>query len=139
MDRLLIDTDVILDFLFDRKPFSDHATEVMTLCENETITGFVTPVIISNVYYLLRRVAPHRTVIEKLKQLLLIIDVLEMDKEIVLNAINSGFADFEDALQYFSAAKNGNISIILTRNVKDYKRSSLAVLTPELYLQGINN
>lgn len=74
--------------------------------------------------------------IEKLKQLLIIIDVLKIDKEIVLDSLNSDFKDFEDAIQNFSAIKNRKISIVLTRNIKDYKKSDLAVMTPETYLKG---
>ena len=59
-----------------------------------------------------------------------------MDKNAVLNALNSSFKDFEDALQNFSAIENGEISIILTRNLKDFKKSELAILTPETYLKG---
>ena len=136
MDKVLIDTDVILDFFFDRDPFAEFATEILNLCESETIKGFTTPVIICNVYYLLRKTAKHEIIIEKIKQLLNIIDITSMDKEVVFGALNSKFKDFEDALQNFSAIENGQISIILTRNVKDYKKSKLAVLTPETYLKG---
>ena len=136
MDKVLIDTDVILDFFFDREPFAEFATEILNLCESETIKGFTTPVIICNVYYLLRKTAKHEIIIEKIKQLLNIIDITSMDKEVVFGALNSKFKDFEDALQNFSAIENGQISIILTRNVKDYKKSKLAVLTPETYLKG---
>lgn len=59
-----------------------------------------------------------------------------MDKEVVLGALNSDFKDFEDALQNFSAMENGEIKIILTRNIKDYRKSDLAILTPETYLKG---
>lgn len=59
-----------------------------------------------------------------------------MDKEVVLDTLNSEFKDFEDALQNFSAIQNGKIHIILTRNIKDFKKSNLAVLTPETYLKG---
>lgn len=59
-----------------------------------------------------------------------------MDKNAVLNALNSEFKDFEDALQNFSAIENGHIKIILTRNIKDFKKSELAILTPETYLKG---
>ena len=59
-----------------------------------------------------------------------------MDKNVVLSALNSEFKDFEDALQNFSAIENGNIKIILTRNIKDFSKSKLAVLTPETYLKG---
>jgi predicted nucleic acid-binding protein len=137
MDKVLIDTDVILDFFFDRKPFSEYSAQVIGLCESGIIKGFVTPVIYSNVYYLLRRTARHDKVIEKLKQLLMITDVLLMDKEVVLNALNSGFKDFEDSLQNFAAMKNGEIDVILTRNLKDFSKSEIGVLTPESYIKSI--
>lgn len=136
MDKVLIDTDVILDLFFDREPYAEFATEILNLCEEKKINGFTTPVIICNVYYLLRKVAKHQLVIEKIKQLLNIIEIIEMDKNVVLDALNSEFKDFEDALQNFSAVQNGKINIILTRNIKDFKKGDLAVLTPETYLKG---
>jgi len=137
MDKVLIDTDVILDFFFDRQPFAEYATQVLSLCESNQIKGFVTPVICSNVYYLLRQAANHKKVIENLKQLLIITDVLLMDKEVVSNALNSEFKDFEDSLQNFAAMKNGEIDIILTRNIKDFNKSEIAVLTPESYIKSL--
>jgi len=139
MDKVLIDTDVLLDFFFDRKPFAKYATEVLNLCEEKKIVGFTTPVIISNVYYLLRKTAKHDIIVEKIKQLLHIIEIIKIDKDVVLNALNSKFKDFEDALQNFSATENGEIKIILTRNIKDFKNSKLAILTPETYLKGKTN
>lgn len=136
MDKVLIDTDVILDLFFDREPYAEFATEILNLCEEKKINGFTTPVIICNVYYLLRKVAKHQLVIEKIKQLLNIIEIIEMDKNVVLDALNSEFKDFEDALQNFSAVQNRKINIILTRNIKDFKKSDLAILTPETYLKG---
>lgn len=136
MDKVLIDTDVILDFFFDRKPFTKYATEVLNLCEENKLIGFTTPVIVSNVYYLLRKTAKHDIVVEKIKQLLSIIEIIKMDKNVVFNALNSEFKDFEYALQNFSAIENGEIKAILTRNIKDFKKSESAILTPETYLRG---
>jgi predicted nucleic acid-binding protein len=136
MDNVFIDTDVILDFFFDRKPFSDFAAMIFSLCESKLIQGFVTPVIFSNVYYILRRTAKHQYVINKLIQLLKITDILIIDREVIFHALNSEFADFEDALQYNAAYKYGEINIILTRNIKDFKNSKLAVMTPENYLKS---
>ncbi|KOH43018.1 type II toxin-antitoxin system VapC family toxin [Sunxiuqinia dokdonensis] len=137
MNKVLIDTDVILDFFFDREPFSEYAAQVFSLCESKKIKGFVTPVICSNTYYLLRRNAKHEKVIEKLSQLLTIMDVLLVDKEVINRALRSGFKDFEDALQNFAAVQSGFIDVILTRNVKDYAKSSIGVLTPEDYVKSI--
>jgi len=139
VQNLLIDTDVILDFFFDRKPYSDCASQVLSLCETEKLMGFITPVICSNVYYILRQTATHDKIIEKLKQLLVILNVLAMDKDVVLQALNSGFRDFEDALQYAAAIKTKQIDAILTRNVKDYKKSELSVMTPDDYLKQLSN
>ena len=135
MDKILIDTDVILDFFFDRFPFSENAAQIFSLCESDKIQGFITPVICSNTYYLLRQTAKHEKVIEKLNQLMTIMEVLPMNKDIVIQALRSGFRDFEDALQSFAALNSGVIDVILTRNVKDYSKSEIGVLTPESFLK----
>jgi hypothetical protein len=99
------------------------------------LQGFVTPVICSNVYYLLRQTAKHEKVIEKLKQLLTITDVLVIDKEVLVLAMNSKFKDFEDALQNYAALKAIIVDTILTRNLKDFKYSEIGVMTPEDFLK----
>ena len=136
MEKVLFDTDVLLDFFFGRKPFSEHMAKVLNLCKEKTIEGYTSPVIIANIYYLLRKDAKHETIIDKLNQLLNIIDVVDMDRKVVIQALNSKFRDFEDALQNFAAVEKREIEIILTRNIKDFKHSELAILTPETYLKG---
>ena len=137
MQKILIDTDVLLDFFFDRQPFSEDSSKVLNLCEINKIQGFVTPVIISNVYYLLRKTAHHEKVIEKLIQLLTFIDILLIDKFCIEKALSSEFKDFEDALQNFAAENNSEINAIITRNVKDFKKSNLPIFTPENYIKII--
>lgn len=135
MKRVLLDTDVILDFFFDRKPFSEDAAKVLGLCELKLITGFITPVILSNVYYLLSQTDKHDKIIDKLQQLMEIIEVLLIDKHVIKQALNSDFKDFEDALQNFSAEKDGQIDVIITRNIKDFRKSKLGVMTPKEFLK----
>ncbi|HAC15167.1 MAG TPA: DNA-binding protein [Bacteroidetes bacterium] len=134
MKNVLVDSDVILDFFFDRQPFSKDAAIILSNCESRVINGHVTSVIVSNVYYLLRQVAKHEKVIEKLGYLLSFLDVVITDKKIIIQALNSRFNDFEDAIQNFSAENSGNIDAIITRNIKDYKNSSLSVMTPSEYI-----
>ena len=138
MKKILIDTDVILDFFFDRKPYSEQSTIILSYCERGLLKGFITPVIISNTYYLLRRTAKHEKVIEKLRQLLTITHVLQMDRIVIEKALNSEFKDFEDALQNFAAINYGEIEVIITRNVKDYRKSEIGVLTPESFVKLMN-
>lgn len=135
MQKVLIDTDVILDFFFDRKPFSDNAAQILALCESKEIKGYVTSVIISNVYYLLKQTATHEKVVKKLIQLMSITEVLTTDKVIINKALNSKLKDFEDAIQNFTAELSGEVDLIITRNTKDFKNSSLGIMTPENYLK----
>ena len=135
MKKILLDTDVILDFFFDRKPFSNNAAIILSLCEKKVIKAYVTPVIVSNIYYLLRRTASHEKVIEKLKLLFTITKILNIDQKAVELALNSNFKDFEDALQNFSAVNNGEIDAIITRNTKDFKNSEIGVLTPDAFVK----
>ena len=139
MKNILIDTDVILDFFFDRKPFSDNSAAILSLCETNKIEGYVTPVIISNLYYILRRENPHQKVISGLKQLINIIHVLKMDEIIVHKALDSEFKDFEDALQNYTAVENSDIDVIITRNTKDFKKSEIGVMLPEYLLKLVEN
>ncbi len=134
---MLIDTDIILDFFFDRKPFSEDSAKILSLCENGKIKGFVTSIMLSNIHYLLRKTASQEKVTEKLKMLLQIINVIITDKKTVEDALNSEFKDFEDALKNFSAQNTNDIRIIITRNIKNYKTSKLSVMKPETYLKTI--
>lgn len=138
MKDVTIDTDVILDFLFDRVPFSQNASEILSKCEDGEIKGFVTSVMLSNIYYLLRKTATHSKVIESLRLLMSFLHVATTDKTAVINALNSDFKDFEYALQNFSAQNDDNIKIIITRNIKDYKTSNLSVMTPDSYLKMLS-
>ena len=139
MTKILLDTDVILDFFFDREPYSENAAKILSFCESNRIEAYITPIIVSNVYYLLRKTASHTQVITQLRLLMSIIDVLVISKETILQAMNSPFKDFEDALQNYSAESDKTIGIIITRNVKDYKESALSVQTPDAFLKTLDN
>ena len=140
MKRLLIDSDVILDFFFDREPFAKYASYVLSELEQRKSQGYVTPVIISNVYYLLRKNSTHNHVIKKLNQLMTLTDILLIDKQVVLNAMNSKFRDYEDALQNYACEHFGKIDLIVTRNIRDFQYSEIGILTPEqFYKLNIKN
>jgi predicted nucleic acid-binding protein len=137
MRNVLVGSDVILDFLFDRKPFSTHSAEILNLCYTQKLAGHITAVMLSNIYYLLRKTATHETVIMHLKKLVQILEVVTTDKKVILDALDSNFTDFEDALQNFSAQNANNVEIIITRNINDYKKSKLVVMTPENFIKTI--
>lgn len=138
MKRILLDSDVILDLLLERQAFCDDANMLVLACEQKLFHGYMTPVSISNVYYIFRQNASHMKVIEQLQLLLKIIGILNMDQKQVLAALDSKFTDFEDALQYYSALHSNKIDAIITRNVKDFKKSALPVFSPAEFLATFN-
>lgn len=138
MTKVFIDSDIIIDYFYDRHPFSESASKVLNLCAYNKVIAFTSPLVVASVYYLLRKTAKHDKVIANLKGLLKYMRVINMNQKIVLKALNSDFIDFEDALQNFAAIESKHIDIIITRNVKDYKKSSLTVYTPESFLKIIN-
>ena len=135
MNKAFIDTDVILDFLTGREPFAMDAGKIFSLSERKLASICTTGLVFSNAYYVLRKLGPHKKVMEKLTQLAKLVDIIGLSKLAVMHALESDFNDFEDALQHY-AAFSENAKIIITRNTKDYKHSELAVLTPDQYLKS---
>jgi len=133
MKNVLLDSDVILDFFLDREPHSNYTSYVLSQIELKKLNGYLTAVIISNVYYLLCKMSTHDRVMKKLNQLMTLTDVLLIDKQIILKAMNSKFKDFEDAMQNYACESHGKIDLILTRNTKDYRKSEISIMTPEQY------
>jgi predicted nucleic acid-binding protein len=137
MTELFIDTDVIIDFLIDRKPHSREAAIIFTLIEQKKLRGNSSSLTFSNLYYILRKIETHNKVISKLDSLSKILSILKVEEQTIKKALSSGFADFEDSIQYFCALDNKKISVIITRNIKDYKNSEIPVMTPGDYLKTV--
>ena len=135
MTDLFIDTDVIIDFLIDRKPFSREAAIIFTLIEQKKLKGFSSSLTFSNLYYVLRKIESHKKVISKLDSLSKMVGILKVEEQTIKNALASGFPDFEDSIQYFSAADSKKIDVIITRNIRDFKKSEIPVMTPGDFLK----
>ncbi|MDH7553514.1 MAG: PIN domain-containing protein [Spirochaetota bacterium] len=132
-NKLFIDTDVILDVALRRHPYYINSALVLSLIELKEFHGFTSTVIITNLYYILRKLESHDIAVEFIKKLRLIIDVLAVDDEIINLALESKFKDFEDAIQYYTALKNG-VKYIITRNTKDYSSGNIIVCTPDEFV-----
>jgi len=134
--KVFIDSDIILDLLSKRDPFYSFAAEVITLGDLKNIELITTSLVFANVFYILRKSLGIDRAKELLRKLRIIIGIIPVNEKIVDLALNSKFSDFEDGLQYFTAREH-DIKIILTRNVKDYKEKDLLIQTPEEYLKSI--
>ena len=132
---IFVDSDIILDLLCKREPHYTFAAKVFTLADYKELSLKTTSVVYANVFYILRKILGIEKAKEYLRMLRLIVGVLPVDEKIIDLALNSSFSDFEDGLQYYTAREN-QISILLTRNIKDYKGKELIVQTPEEYIKA---
>ena len=139
MNNLFIDTDVIVDFLVDRKPYSREAAIIFSLIDQKKLKGYASSLTFNNLYYVLRKVEPHKKVLSKLDSISRMLTILNVGEQNVRDAIESGFPDFEDSIQYFCALDYKKVEVIIARNIKDYRNSRLPVMTPGDYLKSASS
>lgn len=132
--EIFVDTDVALDHLADRQPFAEFAHRLFALAETGELTIFVSSLSFSNLYYILRKLKGHAGALALLGKLKLLVRVSAVTEVEIQLALSSGFTDFEDAIQHFTAKSGGGISAIVTRNKADYATSEIPVLSPDEFL-----
>ncbi|MBD5128971.1 MAG: PIN domain-containing protein [Ruminococcaceae bacterium] len=136
--RVLIDTNILLDFFFDREPYNVYADRVLKMCGNYELQGFIAAISIPNAFYILRKDHPAD---ERRKMLLDIcgfLSIVGIDSAKIWGAlINSEFTDFEDCLQDECAVACG-ADYIITRNIKDFAHSTVPPITAEDFLKLID-
>lgn len=138
MERVFLDTDVILDYLLKRPPFAADALVLFELAEQGQLEISIATLSFSNIFYIARKQFTREKAFDLLSLLDELAIALPVQQSTVRLALQSGFPDFEDAVQHFCAQQAG-ISIIVTRNVRDYNKSDLAIHTPDSYLQLLKN
>lgn len=136
MSRIFLDTNVILDLLGERVPFFDSIAKVATLADQKKLTLIVSPLSFTTINYVLNKYETSKSVLNKLRKFKIICEVCEVNEETIDKALNSSFKDFEDAVQYFCALQS-NSTMIITRNGKDFKHSTIPIMTAEEYLSSI--
>ena len=134
---ILFDTNIILDLALKRKGFFEDAFKLFKLIDQSKIKGWVTATTLTDIYYISKREKGHLETISFLKDLIEIVGVIGIDKEIVKEALFSNFLDFEDAVQA-KAAELIQIEVIISRNQKDFKHASSKVLSPNDFFQEYN-
>jgi predicted nucleic acid-binding protein len=124
--RVFVDADVILDLLLSREPFLPSARALFMLIQKRGVEGYVSPLILSNLFYILRKGSTGPQALSAVRKLRLILGVLPMDERTVDLALASSFTDLEDAFQYYAAVEQ-NLDALITRNKKDYQVSDLPI------------
>lgn len=135
VNRILIDTNVLLDYLLTREPFYEEAKKVILSCTDGKTKGCIAAHSISNMFFILRKDYDIKERREILISLCTIFDVEGLDRnKLLLGLQNEDFSDFEDCLQ-MECAKAYEAEYIVTRNIADYKTSEIKAILPEDYLK----
>jgi predicted nucleic acid-binding protein len=137
MIKFFVDSDIILDLLAEREPHYIHAARLFTLINQNKIIAYTSPLIFANLHYLLKKQTTNIVALKSLRKLKTLINILPIDERVIEQSLNSEFNDFEDAIQYYTAVNNG-ITLIITRNKIDYKRSKIDILTAEEFLKSLD-
>ena len=131
MIPLFLDTDILLDFLGDRKPFSKFALQIFINANKRNFRLYVSGYSITTAYYILCKYADEKRARELISGLLDYVSVIPVTARVLRSAFKSEFKDVEDAVQHFCALSESKIKHLVTRNLKDYKKSQINVFTPE--------
>jgi predicted nucleic acid-binding protein len=130
MKRLLLDTNIILDIALKREPHFEFSSKIFDLIDQKRIIAYITASTVTDIYYISGKEKGKEIAINFISNLIEIVDVIGVDKGIIVNALKSTLKDFEDAVQA-SAAEYYEIEIILTRNKSDFLNSGLEIFTPK--------
>jgi predicted nucleic acid-binding protein len=137
MSRLLIDTNIVIDLLAKREEFYPEAATLFSLADQKLITLTTSSLTFANTNYILSKLKNAKEARAILRKFKVLIETLSLDDKIVELALSDAkFTDFEDGLQYYTAIEN-NVEIIITRNKKDFKNSTIPLMTAKEYLAKI--
>ncbi len=137
MKRVFVDTNIIVDLIADRKPFSKFAIELFEKAEHKEVQLFTSSHSIATTHYLLKKYLDERHLREVIYNLLEYIQVIAIDQDVIKKGLKSKHKDFEDALQILCAYKVEELDYIVTRNIKDFKDSEIPAFPPDELLTKI--
>jgi len=132
----LVDTNIVLDVLLDREPFADAAARVFALVEESRIEGFLCATTVTTIDYLLGQALPRDTARTALQRLLDLFEIAPVNRPVLEQALRSRIPDFEDAVLEQSALLV-SADAITTRNLTDFKKSSVTALDPSALLAAV--
>tara|TARA_R110002020_G_scaffold261368_4_gene475725 strand:+ start:2976 stop:3395 length:420 start_codon:yes stop_codon:yes gene_type:complete len=132
--KYFLDSDVILEYFLKRIPFNVAAREIFQLAYNKKIEVATSSLAISNIHYVSKKQIGNQESLKLIEDFIELCKILAVSENEIYFAIKSNFADFEDAIQNYSAVSDPNIKSIITRNVKDYKNSVLPIYSPDSFL-----
>lgn len=134
---IFVDSDIILDLAQKREPFWNYSARLLYLGHKNPRLLCTTPIVLSNVFYIHSKYSSSKTATKFNLNLLRDFEIIEHSKEDFIEAYQSTMKDKEDAINYFTSLRH-NLEAIITRNNKDFSKSTIPIFSAEEYLQKIS-
>jgi len=131
--NVFFDTNVLMDVLLDRRPFVPKSEQAWFLADRGKIRGLISALSFPNIHYICRKMRGAEATKAMMIMLRDTFTAVPLDEQILNQAIDAKFADFEDAIQFYSALR-ADAECLLTRNADHFPDSRLRVISPEEFL-----
>jgi predicted nucleic acid-binding protein len=128
--KILFDTNVLLDVLLDREPFSTTAALLFSKVEKGELSGYLCATTITTLHYLASKVLGAHKARQHISDLLNLFEVAAVNRPVLDKALKSKLPDFEDAV-ICEAARNAGVHGLVTRDMQGFKRAKITVYSPE--------
>ena len=136
--KWLLDVNVVLDVLTGRQPWVDHSAEILTRVERGEATGYLAAHTVTTLHYLSSVHRGPDVAREHIGLLLRLFEIVAVDEDRLLQALDLDLSDFEDAVQAACAEKQG-VDVLVTRNERDFRGLGLDVLSPVALLSRLDD
>ena len=136
--KVLLDTNIILDYALERQPFWQESEQIFLLLEQGQFEGYVSASTFSDLYYIIRKQQRHEWTLTFLNRLVSVCQIATVDQTVISMALTANFKDFEDAIQYSTAAIS-HLDAIVIRNPQDFAEAALPIMTPDILIQEITH
>ena len=135
--EIFLDTNILVDLVTNRIPFSKNAIKIFDFCQNENIKMYCTSHSIATLHYLAKKMVDEKELRSIIEDLLDTVSIIAVTETILKKSLKSSHKDFEDAIQITSAQSVNDMDCIVTRDLKDYKNAEIKVYTPDQFLNTI--
>ena len=135
---VFLDSNIILDILLKNEELYKESQQLLNLADNHKIDFFISATSVTDIFYIVNKKIKNREKTkEHIKLLLELVSIAGIDETCIINALNSSWKDFEDAVQHESSVQF-QADYLVTRNTKDFKTSFVEVITPGDFLKKLS-
>ncbi len=127
--KVFLDTNILIDFLSNRPPFTQEAIQVFQFSVNGKIQLFTSTHVIATTHYVLKKFVDDIALRQTLSEISEVVTIVDVNLIALKTALKSSHKDFEDAIQISTADQISGLDFIITRNLKDFKSSSIPAIS----------